>query len=127
MHAVGVQAEEEAVFAADALAEDAVAGLELDDADEGRGFAAGEAADHGERGAGGLAGKFLEGFTELVGKLDEAEGLVAGGLLGEIVRGLVVARNARPPLRELRQREVRLGGGGGWVGSVGGWSANPAL
>ena len=86
-----MEAEEEAVLAADAQAQGGGAIPKLDDAGKRGGCAPGEAADEREGGAGGVAGEFLQGLAELAGELDEAQGLVAGGLLGEVVRGFVVA------------------------------------
>jgi hypothetical protein len=74
LDAVGEAAEEQAVFAPDPLAQDAGAGAQLHDVGEGRAFAAGEAADHGEGRAGGLAREIVEGLAEFVGELDEPQG-----------------------------------------------------
>ena len=90
LHAVRVDAEEQAVVNADTLAINAGDGFEGDDARKCSGLSAGEATRHGEGGAGNLLREVVERFAEFGRKFDDAQGLVSRGLFGEVVGRFIV-------------------------------------
>jgi hypothetical protein len=79
---LGIEAEEEAVVAADADAAAAIDFLEADDAAEGGGITGGEATEEGEGGAADVSWELGEGVVEAGRKVDEARGLGEGAEVG---------------------------------------------